>query len=157
MNSPRLGVIYNKKLQPLFEAIGAIESNDLTHALVGHRLEYDAQDDDILVIPNENYDDGIFIPDESAGLGAGSLGIYANDLAYDSSKTTNKVLYDEAGHKNILQLVWRLDLVRGQLAPTWPVVITKDDITFNNKDFPLEVGIQYSWTYWEAVRAKQLL
>lgn len=157
LTNVRLGVIYEKELMPLYKAIGKLELKDLTHALVGHILEYDQAIGEILCIPDESFRDRYFIPDENLEnqWRPGSIGIYANDLAYDANLTKTQEVYEqESKRKNILQLVWRVEKnEQGQLTPTWPVVVTKDDVLLTNAKFPLEVGIQYSWRYWEAVRA----
>jgi hypothetical protein len=95
----------------------------------------------------------IFIPDvkEEEKFSATSLGIYANDLAYDPDSNEEQY-FENSERNNILQLVWRLakDEKNGMVVPTWPVVVTRQDVRLLNT-VPMEVGLQYGFNYWNAV------
>ena len=55
--------------------------------------------------------------------------------------------------KNILSLVWRVEMdSEGIFVPTWPVLMTTRDIVLKNLE-PMEIGLQYSWKYWQAALA----
>jgi hypothetical protein len=78
------------------------------------------------------------------------MGIYANDLAYNPDITEKEYLKTRYT-KNILQLIWRLDVKDDTLYPTYPVVIVNQDLKFTNY-LPMEVGLTYSFRYWLAAR-----
>ena len=169
------GVIFQKRLMPLVEAVGLAadmtNTQDLRNLVAGHELLWDADDEEIIIKPTDDYDCRYFIPDdplsvkatttasttttEATGEGAvwtvGNMGMYANDCAYSPSATEQSYRATSPA-KNVLQIVWRLDLnEQGQLAPTWPVVVLLRDALFTNVE-PMEVGLQYSWRYWDAQR-----
>jgi hypothetical protein len=74
-------------------------------------------------------------------------------VAYEEDTTTSREKYIANSNKNILSLVWRVDInTEGDFEPTWPVLITTRDILLTN-DRPMEIGLQYSWKYWAAARA----
>ena len=59
-----------------------------------------------------------------------------------------------AATKNVLELVWRLevDSDAGALAPSWPVVFLNRPVAFSNAE-PMELGITYGSRYWRAVES----
>lgn len=160
------GVIFNQRLMPLVEAIGlaadATGATDLRTLVAGHELLWDARSEEINIVPLDDYEARYFIPDMSASAPSASsasaslpsvtnMGMYANDCAYGPSVTEEQYIATSR-HKNVLQIAWRMDIdAEGRLAPTWPVVILLKDVLFDNKE-PMEVGLQYSWKYWEAAR-----
>ena len=75
-------------------------------------------------------------------------GMYANDVAYVEG--CDQQSYEAASAaSSVLELCWRLELDGEVLKPTWPIVILSRDVAFNNpNDKPMEVGVQYGWTYW---------
>jgi hypothetical protein len=72
-------------------------------------------------------------------------------VAYTQDLTKNRDEYYANSHKNILSLVWRVDMNSSEdiFEPSWPLLMTTRDITFTNRD-PMEIGLQYSWKYWDA-------
>lgn len=161
----RNGVIFQQTLMPLIEAIGIAAnitgSINMQHLVDGHELLWDAEAEEILIQPTDGYDNRYFIPDpveaDETGQpiwGPSNLGMYANDCAY--SETVTELDYNNnSPDKNVLRIVWRLEMRQGKLAPSWPVVITTRDVQFKNTE-PMEVGLHYSWKYWAAARALQL-
>lgn len=154
--SPKVGVIYKKKLMPLLDALQDVANlkDDLTKAVAGHLLFYNQTDNDLSIVPDLEYDSGrYFIPDTTFNWGPGYFGMFANDMAYKGSETNMLTYYQASLKENILQIVWRLELTDdGVLGPTWPVVVLSQDVRFSNKE-PMECGMQYSWRYWEAFRS----
>jgi len=160
-------VFYNKELVTLGDAIwsvyrdayewkdGVEEERYTTELLKGHRVDLDRNTGRVRSIAREeDYSLGIFVPEECAEDGefsATSLGIYANDLAYDPDANELEYL-ENSEQNNILQLVWRMEMdAGGTLTPSWPVVITKKDVRMLNS-VPMEVGLQYGYNYWDAVK-----
>ena len=153
-------VFYQQKLMTLRDAIWAVYeerraegSTESRNLLFGHHVEVNADTSDVGIKADKEFLSRIFVPEtsEETQFAATSLGVYANDLAYDPD--SNEEQYFENSEKNnILQLVWRLakDEKSGSLVPTWPVVVTKTDVRFLNA-FPMEVGIHYGYNYWDAV------
>lgn len=78
-----------------------------------------------------------------------SLGIFANDFAYEGNHTT-KELYEKNAGNNILQLVWEFQWLDGLLQPVSPALVLSQDVLFTNND-PVECGLQYDWDYWESL------
>lgn len=158
------GVIFQQRLMPLMEAIdlaaNATGVSDLRTLVAGHELLWDAPTQEILIHPLDDYNNRYFIPDtpdltSASPHSVGNMGMYANDCAYSPSVTEEGYLATSA-EKNVLQIVWRMDLdAEGRLAPTWPVVILLKDVLFENTE-PMEVGLQYSWKYWKAARTVDL-
>ena len=74
-----------------------------------------------------------------------------NYIAFTYNQTDNAEKYNLLSDKNVLSLVWRLDFdqTSKRLFPLWPVLITRKDLRFKNK-MPMELGLHYSWRYWEA-------
>mmetsp|Transcript_34299 Transcript_34299/g.39051 ORF Transcript_34299/g.39051 Transcript_34299/m.39051 type:complete len:306 (-) Transcript_34299:282-1199(-) len=152
-------VFYNQQLMTLSDALleNYQERNDDEKGkpllLFGHHIEIDAENEVVTVKADSKFSSRIFIPDvkKEDEFSASSLGMYANDLAYDPD--SNEVQYFENSERNnILQLVWRLakDEENGMMVPTWPVVIVKQDVRLLNT-MPFEVGLQYGFNYWDAV------
>jgi hypothetical protein len=103
------------------------------------------------IAPIDDYKCRYFIPEESDDWKLTRFGMFANDLGYDETINTIEEYTDKSIEKNMLQIVWRLELSEGVLRPSWPVVIVAKDVRFTNK-VPMEVGIHYSWRYWLAAR-----
>ena len=154
------GVVFEKKVMPLFEAIGLaserVGASQLQDILEGHKIGWNAETRDILVTPLPEYPWRYFVPDpldasdDGAPLwGPTNLGMYANDMGYSESVTEPE--YEALAEKNVLRIVWRLELRDGKLAPSWPVVITTCDVRFTNRE-PMEVGLKYGWWYWKCAR-----
>jgi len=153
-------VFYNQQLMTLGDALrtvyvercaeGNLGSSDL---LFGHNVELNAETGEITIKSDEDFLSRIFIPEtaEENEFAATSLGVYANDLAYDPDSNEEQYL-ENSERNNILQLVWRLakDEKNGMLVPTWPVVVTRNDVRLVNS-VPMEVGLQYGFNYWDAV------
>jgi hypothetical protein len=145
-------VIFEKQIMPLYDAIFAISGkvSDLSRALVGHTLQYEStvKSNELSLQPAENYGLYYFIPQMPEVPTIVNLGMYANDLAYSSKLSTEEEYEKATDEKNILNIIWRMEFKDNALRPTWPVVIFNKDILFTNKE-PMEVGIQYSWSYWK--------
>jgi hypothetical protein len=157
-------VFFNKELVSLGDVIRGIIQERNTQLsstwtpgiLWGHLIKI--VNDEIYVKSDTDFKSRIFIPeiDKDNPFAATSLGVYANDLAFDPD--SNEEGYDEASSRNnILQLVWRLSIEENgnALVPTWPVVIAKVDCRFLNS-VPMEVGLQYGYKYWKAVEEEGL-
>lgn len=149
-------VIFNKQLLPLVEVIEANgpQVQNLTTIVQGHLLFKNESEpyNKIKLMPDPNHGGNYyFIPSTSEGIGITNIGMYANDLAYNSAVNNEKEYRESSDSKNILMLVWRLELDNQMLRPTWPVVMLKQDVFLTNHE-PMEIGIQYSWNYWEAAR-----
>ena len=121
--------------------------------LAGNRIIH-TETGELTVKPDEAFLSRIFIPDTEDGdeFAATSLGVYANDLAYDPDSDETQYM-ENSDRNNILQLVWRLarEEKSGRLVPTWPVVVARKDVRLLNS-VPMEVGLQYGYKYWDAVR-----
>jgi len=156
-------VFYQQKLMTLGDAIWAVyeerraEGNtDSSNLLFGHHVEVNADTSDVGIKVDKEFLSRIFVPDtleesKFEEFAATSLGVYANDLAYDPDSNEEQY-FENSERNNILQLVWRLakDEKTGSLVPTWPVVVTRKDVRFLNA-VPMEVGLQYGYNYWDAV------
>ena len=141
------GVIFEKKFQPLAEALQSGKRR-----LLGHTIDNE-DGESLLVDPSvqlhyvpaprdDLIQDMLYCPQE--------IGVYCNDLAFKGQDTSeeNYLLANE--DLNALELVWRLAEDESDdtlLVPTWPVVITRKDLLFNNTE-PMEIGLSYGWNYW---------
>jgi hypothetical protein len=56
--------------------------------------------------------------------------------------------YHDSSESNILGVVWRMKQYNETLRPTWPVLVTQQDVLLTNKQ-PMEVGLGYGWGYWK--------
>mmetsp|Transcript_16020 Transcript_16020/g.33879 ORF Transcript_16020/g.33879 Transcript_16020/m.33879 type:complete len:361 (-) Transcript_16020:35-1117(-) len=144
----------SQKRQQQEEEEGAEEEEEGRGLLFGHKVEMNADTREMIITPDEEFLSRIFIPDtddESSKFAATSLGIYANDLAYDPDSTKQQY-FANSEQNNVLQLAWRLakDETSDMLVPTWPVVMTRKDVRLLNS-VPMEVGLQYGFNYWDAV------
>eukprot|EP00596_Hydrurales_sp_CCMP1899_P004199 CAMPEP_0119034944 /NCGR_PEP_ID=MMETSP1177-20130426/1954_1 /TAXON_ID=2985 /ORGANISM="Ochromonas sp, Strain CCMP1899" /LENGTH=253 /DNA_ID=CAMNT_0006992783 /DNA_START=249 /DNA_END=1010 /DNA_ORIENTATION=+ len=167
-SNPYTGVIFEKTLMPLLDAVGIIDlqikekkmskfksinklqKSNISDVILGHKMSSD--NDEIEIVPDITYLQRYFIPDEETEdtvWGPGRLGMYANDLAYYDGVTEEEYT-NNSPDINILQIVWRMEFTDQVLSPTWPVVITLKDILLTNKE-PMEVGLQYGWNYWKSV------
>jgi len=82
------------------------------------------------------------------------VGLFANDLAYDMKEmlSQSQETYERnANTKNILELLWRLEDKNGCIIPTWPVVMLTKDVLITNTDYPIEIGLSYSYRYWKSM------
>eukprot|EP00984_Skeletonema_dohrnii_P030594 scaffold22203_cov78-Skeletonema_dohrnii-CCMP3373.AAC.1 len=152
-------VFYNKQLMTLSDALWTVyqerceEGNtDTSNLLFGHCVQI-SNERQVSIQADKDFMSRIFIPDVKEGdkFSPTSLGIYANDLAFDPDSNEEQY-FENSERNNILQLVWRLakDEKTGMVVPTWPVVVTKQDIRLLNT-VPMEVGLQYGFKYWNAV------
>jgi hypothetical protein len=155
------GIFFNKKLVSLYDVImkelpsldDEHRPNDISDVIEGHVVLYNNNTQDVVIYPDEDYKGGrYFIPDEDHVWSAGYFGMYANDLAYDPNITEDDY-QTQSQQKNILRIVWRMDYnqTKKQLVPVWPIVILDRDIVFRNTE-PMEIGLSYTWKYWEAAR-----
>ncbi|GFH59244.1 hypothetical protein CTEN210_15720 [Chaetoceros tenuissimus] len=152
-----VAVFFNQQLMTLGDAIWDVysEKQDTENFLFGHFVEVDSENGEVTIRPDTEFQSRIFIPDDPTDetkFAATSLGVFANDLAFDPSSSEEEY-FDNSERNNILQLVWRLarDEKTGGLVPTWPVVIARKDVRLVNT-VPMEVGLQYGYGYWEAVQ-----
>eukprot|EP00546_Thalassionema_frauenfeldii_P003514 CAMPEP_0178934382 /NCGR_PEP_ID=MMETSP0786-20121207/23831_1 /TAXON_ID=186022 /ORGANISM="Thalassionema frauenfeldii, Strain CCMP 1798" /LENGTH=302 /DNA_ID=CAMNT_0020612157 /DNA_START=46 /DNA_END=954 /DNA_ORIENTATION=- len=140
-------VFYNQQLMTLGDALLTIYQEQIAHekeqpvTLFGHRVDVDPENSVVTVVDIKKEDE----------FSATSLGVYANDLAYDPDSNEQQY-FENSERNNILQLVWRLakDEKNGMVVPTWPVVVIKQDVRLLNT-LPMEVGLQYGFKYWDAV------
>lgn len=154
-------VIFNKEIMPLFDAITIVseKAKNLTSVVLGHLLcSLDEMEDShsLSILPDiscggKNY----FVPDVVEDGGIANVGLFANDLAYNPQVKDEEEYLLSSKSKNSLVLIWRMEFDDNVLRPTWPVVVFKEDTIFRNRE-PMEIGIQYSWSYWKAVRDKNL-
>lgn len=158
-------VFYEKQLMGISDAIQLANNNDGSmgammrseQLLWGHNVELDPITGVIQSIaPDPDFNTRIFIPDKAEDkneFAATSIGIFANDLAYDPEITSKEAYLQKSSENNILQLIWRLELNLGtkMLVPTWPVVVAKNDIRLCNT-VPMEVGLQYGYEYWNSYK-----
>lgn len=162
-NADETAVFYNRELVTLGDALWSVHEQRCSEGgsyendedlLFGHVVNLDKENGKATIRQDDDFLSRIFVPevDLENQFSATSLGIYANDLAYDPD--SNELEYFEnSENNNVLQLVWRLarDEKSGNLVPTWPVVIAKKDLRLLNS-VPMEVGLQYGYNYWDAVR-----
>ena len=175
-------IFFEKELMTLRDAMGIISDRhnqeDMSGSVLGHTLYLDEETDYLGVCADESFTKRYFVPYEVAarladgidvegakdkgvapediyyGIEASNMGMYCNDLAYYPGIDEDTYV-KTSDQKNVLAIVWRLEDQDGVLYPTWPVVVTKQNITFNNRDECFEVGLQYSWKYWHAHELKQ--
>jgi len=136
----------------------------------------------IYVQPDPSFHSRIFIPEtftdehQHMKYTAPYLGMYANDFAYDPEYHNTADYHTRSEQNNILDLAWRLTegtittiagdlqpiqqqeknhgLSKLLLIPTWPVVKVRSDIRIVN-EIPMELGLQYGFTYWDAYHNKE--
>ena len=155
-NDVNTSVIFNKQLMPLKDAIQiALSTNtniDIRTSVMGHHIVPNQDDNKWSIFPEPNSQCEYFVPTQidMEEINATNIGMFANDLGYDDSMDEKKYIINSNG-KNVLNLVWRMEMKDGMLRPTWPVLVMKQDVYFGNAD-PAEVGIEYSWKYWLASR-----
>ena len=148
-----VAVFFNKELIPLKKAISIVANKRdiLIDAVKDHSLYYDDELEEIIIVPNLENATNYFVPDVNDNWSLGRMGIYANDLAYEPNISEDE--YNRSvKEKNLLQLVWRMDVQDDVLIPTWPVVIVNKDIKIRCKE-PMEIGVSYSFRYWKAATA----
>jgi hypothetical protein len=144
-------VYFNKKLIPLYQAVleAATASSNLKGAIEGHSME--VVNNIIEIELNPEYTKTSFIPFADGGDGEGgtNLACRCNDFAYVQGVTVSKELYDAKYPNNCLMLIWKLESQNGRLVPINPVLVSKAEMTFDNRE-PMELGVSYSWDYWLA-------
>ena len=150
-----VAVFFNKELISLKKAISNVANKReiLIDAVKDHSLYFDNEKEEIIIIPNIENANNYFIPFEDIDendkdWSANRMGIYANDLAYHPN-ITEEEYNNTIREKNILQLVWRMEVKDDTLHPSWPVVIVNKDLKITNT-IPMEVGVTYSFRYWKA-------
>lgn len=86
------------------------------------------------------------------------IGVFANDMAY-SPAATQEGYEKSSSTKNILKIVWELKYCeeRKQLMPATPLIVLPKTVSFDNTEEPMEVGLHYSWRYWEVARKIEAL
>lgn len=111
-------VFYNGMVTPLVDCIldtigeEAISTDYLNKILAGHSLS--SSKDIIKTIPDPLYTERYYIPTETTGetIHKESLGMYANDLAYEKGTIKNEADYLSASEGdeglNVLALMWKL-------------------------------------------------
>lgn len=175
-------IFFEKELMTLKDAMGIISNrhdvDDMTDLLLGHKLFFDEEAGDLAVTADEFFARRYFVPHEVAarlasgvdveeakeqgvsadeiyhGIDVSNMGMYVNDLAYSAGMTMHDYL-DSSADKNILAIVWRLEDQDSVLYPSWPVVVTKRDVVFDNREVTMEMGLEYNWKYWHAYELKQ--
>jgi len=155
-----VAVFFNKELISLKKAISNVadKRDILKDAVKDHELYYDDELEKIIIIPNIENANNYFIPFEDIDendkdWSANRMGIYANDLAFYPN-ITEEEYNNTIREKNILQLVWRMEVKDDTLHPSWPVVIVNKDLKITNT-IPMEVGVTYSFRYWKAAMASK--
>ena len=160
INSMNSGVLLGDELLSLDEALDRCgdENVKLTKKLDGHLLLYDEEIDDIVVLPNNDLASKYFVPDRDIhpNLGVEGIGVYANDLAYNEDEIPDESKYHKASKdRNVLSLVWKLKLSSSScLEPMYPTLVINRDLILTNKA-PMEIGLHYSWRYWETALARK--
>jgi len=158
-DSPDTAVVYDKELMPLIEAVSVAEgvSENITGGLVGHVIYFDDENDELAVAPDAQWQGArYFVPDEDPQeWGPANFGICANDLAYSPGISESAYALASAD-KNVLQLVWRMEVNETEeaLTPSWPVVFLQRSIAFTNTE-PMEVGISYGYRYWKSKESQK--
>ena len=114
----------------------------------GHILSSDDAGD-VHIEQAPDFYESYFVPKVNNKFLSVNMGIFANDFAFSFDVAANTYT-DISMRENILQLVWRLTLTDGKLVPSWPVVILISETKFTNRE-PMEVGLYYSWKYWQVV------
>lgn len=150
--STDVGVIYEKKLHSILRLINYATNatDDLARCIDGHHLYLDAEGA-VAIEPTDDYPNRYFLPEATEEWSPSKYGMYANDLGYSEDVDSLEAYVASSLQRNVLQIVWRVELREGRFRPTWPVVILNRDLRLTNKE-PMEVGIQYSWRYWLAAR-----
>eukprot|EP01039_Chlorochromonas_danica_P000553 gene553-594_t len=164
----RIPVVYDKRFMHLYEAIEEISNTtttitDLSSLVAGHIITFHTLEDgsqEMKITPDNQQNDTLhyFIPFDattSSNLTILNAGMMANDLAFHMNETKNELEYDSRAEKNVLLLVWRMVFDGQRLQPSWPVVATNTDVLLLNEQ-PMEVGIHYSWRYWNAMKNKTI-
>jgi hypothetical protein len=161
-NNASQGVIFEKELQSIRTVITKVRNRSsaarLSDLLVGHSI-YEQAGNRLELQPEASYTNRYFVPkllqdtgNQPTEWGPEKLGQFANDMAYQLAVTKEE--YEARSPKyNALQIVWRLEFngTTGRLMPTYPLVLLRNDVRFTNTH-PMEVGLHYSWRFWEAVR-----
>ena len=149
------GVIYDKKIASIRAIIQSVSNSteDLSTVIDGHLVYFDDEAQEMCIAPTDDYLNRYFIPFEDQEWSPASFGTQANDLGYHKDISNFDEYIENSVKKNILQIVWRMELIEGRFKPSWPVVILNRDVRFTNA-YPMEVGIHYSWNFWRAALSK---
>lgn len=145
-------VIFKGQIISLLDLLGAVEGDDFTAAIWGHRMRLgllDPEHESVLIEPLED-GENLFVPhlEEINPFAPECLGMYANDLAFRRGISEKEYLNSLS--KNILKIVWEVELNsdRTMIIPKYPLLVLARDTLFSNT-VPMEMGLSYSWYYWE--------
>jgi hypothetical protein len=168
-------IFFEKELMTIKDALGIVSNRhdaaEMTDLLLGHKLYYDEEEKEVAVRADEEFNRRYFVPHEveatlaesvdptaeSAGCSAediyhgidvSNMGSYVNDLAYERG-VSMEAYTTKSATANQCAIVWRIEDKGGVLCPTWPVVVAKSDMVFDNTE-AMELGLEYNWRYWHA-------
>lgn len=162
----RIPVLLEGKIMTLMEAVGYIIDRypnicDLSTVLYGHEIVFDREESEIYIIP-DYYGENYYTPilsnldnNDNNDVSVKNYGMFANDLAYHPS--CDKHSYQSNIDKNILAVVWEVEIIedgdrsKPVITPVSPFLMLRNDVILKNKS-PMEIGLAYSWRYWEAFR-----
>jgi hypothetical protein len=170
-----LGVVFegDDRVMSLSDAIDSIAdkcTEDFGHCVWGHQLSLEDESKQVVIHPiAQNADDGSpylhsFIPYDSQSevpddfLREDSIGMFANDLAYSPDIGSEAEYMARTATMNALQLVWVMTFDRRSrvLKPVMPALVVNKDIDLASfGSAPVEIGLTYSWRYWEAFRSTE--
>ena len=181
INRPNAAVFFEKELMTIKDSVCLVADRhnvqDMEDVLLGHKLFYDSEAQDIAFAPDESFVRRYFVPNEVAanlsegvcvseaitdgvspndvfyGIDVSNMGMYFNDLAY-SPGISETEYRQQSAEKNAVAIVWRLEDNDGILIPTWPVVVSTRRLVFTNS-CPMEMGLEYNYKYWAAAEAKE--
>lgn len=181
INRPDAAVIFEKELMTAKDAIAIVaerhELKEMEDILLGHKIYYDSEAEDIAFTPDESFVRRYFVPNEVAaklaedvdvdsattdgvspddiyyGIEVSNMGMYCNDLAY-SPGISEADYRQQSQILNALAIVWRLEDDGALLIPTWPVVVNTKSLVFTNPA-PMELGLEYNYRYWAAAELKE--
>ncbi len=181
INRPNAAVFFEKEFMTAKDAIGLVadrhDLQEMENVLLGHKIFYDSEAQDIAFTPDESFLRRYFVPHEVAatlcedvdideaktegvspddvyyGIDVSNMGMYVNDLAYFPGISESHYRVQSA-EKNSAAIVWRLEDSGGVLVPTWPVVVSTKHLVFTNTS-PMELGLEYNYKYWAAAEAKE--
>jgi hypothetical protein len=160
-------VIFNKEYQSIFDILQQFHNETLqnpepskleefSNFIAGHCLYIGEDPSKLTILPDDEShfsDHNIFLPHPVHNIDdvtIQNIGMFANDLAYDSQNVDlNETIYESNSKKfNCLSLVWRVELQENRIVPTWPIVMFNKDVQITNHE-PMEIGMEYSWGYWK--------
>jgi len=152
-SSPDTNVFFDGCLLKLGDVLNQVATdNEKENAcrLLGHQVSGNHPANDLIIQPDSLFKGPrYFVPHNHSTFTARELGQYANDFAGgDFAEKSGKLMYVEnASTKNILALVWRLQLKEKTLFPTWPVTTLATNVLIKNYQ-PMEIGCTYGWRFW---------